>query len=172
MVEVERDSEGRVMICTGCGTVETVASIRRTHPTAFTCCPERKMVRATHSIDASAARHSVPRSSDGSGAEPVAYLHVMHMEGGQTYERLSDWDGIDEDEPKRTAFGIPGRDYSETYPVTTTPLYAHPAPGEPAAQDHIAKLKAALRDIAEAELIPTPEDAFQFCRDVAREALS
>lgn len=46
--EIERDAEGRVLICTGCGTVETVASIRRISTTAFTCCPERKMVRATY----------------------------------------------------------------------------------------------------------------------------
>lgn len=45
-IEVERDSDGNVLMCTGCGTVETIASVRGTHPTAFTCCPERKMVRA------------------------------------------------------------------------------------------------------------------------------
>ena len=43
---VERDADGKVMICTGCETTSTVAWIRATHPTAFTCCPERKMVRA------------------------------------------------------------------------------------------------------------------------------
>lgn len=59
--------------------------------------------------------------------QPIAYLHTLHMEGGQTYERLLDWDGVDEDEPRRTAFGFPGRDYSEEYPVTTTPLYTRQA---------------------------------------------
>lgn len=56
--------------------------------------------------------------------EPRAWLHTLHMEGGQTYERLLDWDGVDEHEPSRTGFGFPGRDYSEEYPVTVTPLYA------------------------------------------------
>lgn len=35
LIEVERDENGRVLMCVGCGTVETVASIRRNHPTAF-----------------------------------------------------------------------------------------------------------------------------------------
>lgn len=60
--------------------------------------------------------------------EPVAYLHTMHMEGGQTYDRLTAWNGVDEDEPMRTAFGFPGYDYSQEYSVTTTPLYASPKP--------------------------------------------
>jgi hypothetical protein len=57
---------------------------------------------------------------------PVGWMHTMHMEQGQTYERLLDWDGVDDDEPERTAFGLPGRDYSEEYLVTSTPLYALP----------------------------------------------
>jgi len=59
---------------------------------------------------------------------PVAYLHTLHMEGGQTNERLSSWDGVDEYEPSRTAFGSPGRDYSEEYFVTTQPLYTRIIP--------------------------------------------
>lgn len=49
LIEVERDSEGHVLMCTGCGTVETIRSIKARSATAFSCCPERKMVRATHS---------------------------------------------------------------------------------------------------------------------------
>jgi hypothetical protein len=59
--------------------------------------------------------------------EPVAWMHTLHMEGGQTCTRLREDDGTDEDEPRRTAFGMPGRDYSEEYPVTSQPLYAHPS---------------------------------------------
>lgn len=44
LIEVERDADGNVLSCTGCGTVETVRSIRARSATAFTCCPERKMV--------------------------------------------------------------------------------------------------------------------------------
>jgi len=62
LIEVERDSEGHVLICTGCGTVETVASIRQRCATAFTCCPERKMLRAIPSADSTAQ------------AEPVAQI--------------------------------------------------------------------------------------------------
>jgi hypothetical protein len=54
---------------------------------------------------------------------PVAWLHTLHMEGGQNYTRLLEDDGRDEDEPERTAFGLPGRDYSEEYTVTSEPLY-------------------------------------------------
>lgn len=46
LIEVERGPNGEALICTGCGTVETVRSIRARHATAFTCCPERKMVPA------------------------------------------------------------------------------------------------------------------------------
>jgi hypothetical protein len=55
--------------------------------------------------------------------EPVAWLHTLHMEGGQTYDMLLFSDGLDCDEPECTAFGKPGRDYSEEYKVTSTPLY-------------------------------------------------
>jgi hypothetical protein len=55
--------------------------------------------------------------------KPVAWLHTLHMEGGQSYDMLSDSDGRDCDEPERTAFGKPGRDYSEEYKVTSMPLY-------------------------------------------------
>jgi hypothetical protein len=46
LVEVERDADGNPMICTGYGTVETIASIKARKKSAFSCCPERKMVRA------------------------------------------------------------------------------------------------------------------------------
>lgn len=46
LIEVERNAEGEVLICTGCGTVETIRSIKARSATAFCCCPERKMVRA------------------------------------------------------------------------------------------------------------------------------
>ena len=49
VIEVERDPDGHAMICTGCGTVETLASIKARSETAFSCCPERKMVRAVPS---------------------------------------------------------------------------------------------------------------------------
>jgi hypothetical protein len=51
----------------------------------------------------------------------VAWLHTMHMEGGQTQRLLSDDE--DDDHP----FGVKGRDYDPSYHVTITPLYAHPA---------------------------------------------
>lgn len=39
------------------------------------------------------------------------------------------------------------------------------------ALSEIARLKQALRDIASATPIPTPFEAFNFCRDVAAQAL-
>ncbi len=45
----------------------------------------------------------------------VAFLHTMHMEGGQTQERLS--------HARVNPFGYPGSDYSEEYEVTCEPLY-------------------------------------------------
>lgn len=45
----------------------------------------------------------------------VAYLHTLHMEGGQKSHRLSfDFESV---------FGVPGRDHSEEYPVTVEALY-------------------------------------------------
>lgn len=46
----------------------------------------------------------------------VAWLHTMHMEGGQTNDRLT----FDDENP----FGEPGEDYSDEYAVTSTPLTA------------------------------------------------
>jgi hypothetical protein len=48
--------------------------------------------------------------------EPVAYLHTLHMEGGQIYTRLS--------YKEESAFGEPGKDHSEEYKVTVTPLFS------------------------------------------------
>ena len=40
----ELDACNEAMVCTGCGTTKTVAFIRANSATAFTCCPERKMI--------------------------------------------------------------------------------------------------------------------------------
>lgn len=32
-----------VLKCTGCGSTETLAEVKTTHPKAVSCCPERKM---------------------------------------------------------------------------------------------------------------------------------
>ncbi|MCA7943281.1 hypothetical protein [Burkholderia vietnamiensis] len=48
--------------------------------------------------------------------EPIGYMHVLHMEGGQTQTRLT--------EDAEDHFGVPGEDYDETYTVTTDPVYA------------------------------------------------
>jgi len=48
--------------------------------------------------------------------EPAGWLHVMHMEGGQTHTRLT--------EDAEDHFGVPGEDYSEEYVVTSAPLFA------------------------------------------------
>ena len=39
-----RDNDGQVMVCTGCGTTDTIDWIKANSNTAFSCCPERKMV--------------------------------------------------------------------------------------------------------------------------------
>ena len=38
------DANAPRLICTGCGSVETIEEIRARHPAALSCCPERKMV--------------------------------------------------------------------------------------------------------------------------------
>jgi hypothetical protein len=48
--------------------------------------------------------------------KPAGWLHVMHMEGGQTHTRLT--------EDAEDHFGVPGEDYSEEYMVTSAPLFA------------------------------------------------
>ncbi len=56
-------------------------------------------------------------------AEPVAWLHTMTYETGDTRVRLTETDCVDPDYPDRTAFGRPGRDYSAEFTVTSEPLY-------------------------------------------------
>lgn len=48
-------------------------------------------------------------------AEPVAFMHTLQMEGGQTDERLA----FDKFNP----WGVPGLDYDDSYSVTIDPLY-------------------------------------------------
>ncbi|MET0375977.1 MAG: hypothetical protein ABW128_17185 [Rhizorhabdus sp.] len=40
------DESAEAMICTGCGTTRSIAGIKQMSETAFSCCPERKMVAA------------------------------------------------------------------------------------------------------------------------------
>lgn len=51
---------------------------------------------------------------------PVAYLHVLHMELGQTHREVT----FD----RRHPFGTRGRHYSRSFKITTTPLYAREEP--------------------------------------------
>lgn len=48
------DDHDEAMVCTGCGTTKTIAHIRANSATAFTCCPERKMVPVRSQIAATA----------------------------------------------------------------------------------------------------------------------
>lgn len=77
--------------------------------------------------------------------KPVAWLHTMHMEGGQTNRRLS--------LTQANVFGRPGKDYSAEYAVTIEPLFLalRPAPicNSPAPDPDIASCLAKLDDIAE-----------------------
>lgn len=49
--------------------------------------------------------------------KPIAYMHVMLMERGQTHKSLSF-----KPEPE-DSFGKPGENYSEDYTVYSIPLY-------------------------------------------------
>jgi len=46
VARIKLDADGEAMVCTGCGTTRTVAAIVADSATAFTCCPERKMIPA------------------------------------------------------------------------------------------------------------------------------
>jgi len=50
--------------------------------------------------------------------KPIAYLWIMHMEGGQKQKRL-EFNG------KSNPFGKPGIDYSSSFAVTATALYGN-----------------------------------------------
>lgn len=54
----------------------------------------------------------------GRDAEPCAYLHTLTYETGEGREKLSF-------DPEN-GFGVPGKDYSESYSVSIEPLYTHP----------------------------------------------
>ncbi|MGF6641862.1 hypothetical protein [Paraburkholderia sp. MM6662-R1] len=69
---------------------------------------------------------ALPREAVAVAPEPVAWMHVLDntegIEGNEPIVRFSE----DSDE---FPFGIPGEDFSESYPVISTPLYTHAAPG-------------------------------------------
>jgi hypothetical protein len=47
--------------------------------------------------------------------EPAAWLHTIWMEFGQTHIVVT--------HSPESAFGVPGKDHSECYPVTSEPLF-------------------------------------------------
>lgn len=51
------------------------------------------------------------------GVEPVAWMHTLHMELGQTNVWLTDQD-------VESLFGVPGLDFPKSCHVTITPLYS------------------------------------------------
>jgi uncharacterized protein YoaH (UPF0181 family) len=51
-------------------------------------------------------------------AEPVAYIHTLHMELGQKRDKVTF--------EQNHSFGKPYENYDPDYTVTTTPLYTHP----------------------------------------------
>jgi hypothetical protein len=71
-------------------------------------------------------------------SEPVAWIHALHNDLGQSPPRLSVT--LDEGSP----FGEPGRDYGADYRVTTQALgfIASPGPPEPSEEDRMAAEKA------------------------------
>lgn len=80
----------------------------------------------------------------GEGGEPVAWLHTMSMELGQTQSRITAY----RDNP----FGVAGRDYDATYTVTAVPLYATPpADALRVAVDALEPFSAVLADIGSSE---------------------
>lgn len=80
---IQRDEKGEAMVCTGCGTTRTVAAIVAGSATAFTCCPERKMIPARtmwHAwCDANDARPSLTAPPARTYAEGVA-MACAHFE--------------------------------------------------------------------------------------------
>ena len=62
------------------------------------------------------------QQSETPSAQPSAWLHTLHMELWQKEKQVT----IKSDHP----FGKPGRDFSEEYSVTSSPLYASPVPTE------------------------------------------
>ena len=89
-------------------------------PTLFRVNLLRLCPTLTHEqIDELAAMARLAEPDD----EPVAWLHTMDntegIEGNEPWCRLS----FNAENP----FGVPGEDYSETYPVTSEPLYPRPA---------------------------------------------
>jgi hypothetical protein len=55
------------------------------------------------------------RTQDTRLSEPVAWLHTMYMEFGQSQVVVT--------MSPQSAFGRPGEDHSKCYPVTSEPLY-------------------------------------------------
>lgn len=84
-------------------------------------------VLATDLARAVVLDYEAAKAGDAGDAGAVAWLHTMHMEGGQTQEIVT----LEEDDDQ--PFGKRGKDYDPTYNVTVQPLYTTPpAPAAPA----------------------------------------
>jgi hypothetical protein len=90
-------------------------------------------------IAALASRHAVE-------GEAVAWMHTLHMEGGQTAVRLA---RAEVDRP----WGKPGIDFDQAYSVTITPLYPRPAAADAGVRE---ALRSALRDLVNACDVDAP----------------
>ena len=65
--------------------------------------------------------------------EPVAWMHIMDNTEGHKANKPY----VLFTKSKRNPFGVAGRDYSKSYPVTKQPLYTRPQAREPLTDEEI-----------------------------------
>jgi hypothetical protein len=94
--------------------------------------------------------------------EAVAWMHTLHMEGGQTAVRLA---RAEVDRP----WGKPGIDFDQAYSVTITPLYARPAAADAGVREALTgfELRSVIYDA-----LDLSEELRVECTDAVVAALS
>lgn len=89
------------------------------------------------------ARVAIGAYSARTAPEPVAWMHTMHMELGQTITHAS----LNEDHE----WGEPGVNYSAEYEIVSTPLYASRA-APPLSDEAVEKMARALAKDSDAQI--------------------
>ena len=147
-----RDNDGQVMVCTGCGTTDTIDWIKANSNTAFSCCLERKMVPIRAAIAAMPDRAAA--YEDGYSAGELKWAEAMDKQ-------------IDIEENLRTQLAASQADVARLREVLSFDCTAFPGMEDAAIKwsNKIAGQKG------KPPSLPDPIAILEMCEDIARAAI-